>query len=210
VAKDREREFRLRPRKPAARNERAAWASAYKTIMHYARMTSRRQRRSAGQGSGRNRTRPYFQRCAIRVIYTKNATAGQWRAHGRYLVRESVTFDGGSRGIGIDGKGESVEVAERLESWQRAGDERLWKIIVSPEFGDRVDLRKLTGDLMSRMEKDLGTPLQWVAVSHYNTEHPHVHVALRGAVLQLSICRYARVQREWLPGLRRPVRTLCR
>jgi hypothetical protein len=97
VAKDREREFRLRPRKPAARNERAAWASAYKTIMHYARMTSRRQRRSAGQGSGRNRTRPYFQRCAIRVIYTKNATAGQWRAHGRYLVRESVTFDGGSR-----------------------------------------------------------------------------------------------------------------
>ncbi len=207
MAKDREREFRLRPRKPAARNERAAWASAYKTIMHYARMTSRRQRRSAGQGSGRNRTRPYFQRCAIRVIYTKNATAGQWRAHGRYLVRESVTFDGGSRGIGIDGKGESVEVAERLESWQRAGDERLWKIIVSPEFGDRVDLRKLTGDLMSRMEKDLGTPLQWVAVPHYNTEHLHVHVALRGIGAE---GRPLRLDRDYIKqGIREIAEDLC-
>jgi hypothetical protein len=135
MAKDKEPDFRLRPRKPAARNERITWASAYKTIMHYARMTSR-SRRSAGQGSRRNRSRPYLQRCAIRVTDTKNATAGQWRAHGRYLVRESVTFDGGSRGAGIEGNGEVTQVAERLESWQRAGDERLWKIIVSPEFGD--------------------------------------------------------------------------
>jgi hypothetical protein len=30
------------------------------------------------------------------------------------------------------------------------------------------------------MERDLGTPLEWAAVAHYNTEHPHVHIALRG------------------------------
>ena len=30
------------------------------------------------------------------------------------------------------------------------------------------------------MEKDLGTKLEWVAVTHFNTEHPHVHIALRG------------------------------
>ncbi|HTU44810.1 MAG TPA: DUF3363 domain-containing protein [Bryobacteraceae bacterium] len=30
------------------------------------------------------------------------------------------------------------------------------------------------------MEADLDTPLEWVAVSHFNTDHPHVHVALRG------------------------------
>src|SRR5205823_780324 len=23
-------------------------------------------------------------------------------------------------------------------------------------------------------------PLEWVAVNHFNTEHPHVHIALRG------------------------------
>ncbi len=33
---------------------------------------------------------------------------------------------------------------------------------------------------MKAMEKDLGTELEWVAVAHHNTEHPHVHVALRG------------------------------
>jgi len=38
MAKDDEREFRLRPQKPPARSERAAWASAYKILMHHARM----------------------------------------------------------------------------------------------------------------------------------------------------------------------------
>jgi hypothetical protein len=30
------------------------------------------------------------------------------------------------------------------------------------------------------MEKELGTKLEWVAVTHFNTEHPHIHIALRG------------------------------
>jgi hypothetical protein len=33
---------------------------------------------------------------------------------------------------------------------------------------------------MNRMASDLHTSLDWVAVVHFNTEHPHVHVALRG------------------------------
>ena len=70
--------------------------------------------------------------------------------------------------------------AQVLEAWQSSGDPKLWKLIVSPEFGDRVDLKALTRDLITRMEKDLGTRLEWVAVTHFNTEHPHVHVALRG------------------------------
>jgi type IV secretory pathway VirD2 relaxase len=180
VAKDEEREFRLRPRKPPARNERAAWASAYKILMHHARMSGSRKSRSGGTGIGPKRTRPYNQRCAVRVMYAKNAVAGQWRAHGRYVARESATHEGDPKAVGFDGRGESIDIADRLESWQKAGDERLWKLIVSPEFGDRADLKRLTRDLVSRMEKDLGTPLEWVAVAHYNTEHPHVHMALRG------------------------------
>jgi type IV secretory pathway VirD2 relaxase len=50
-------------------------------------------------------------------------------------------------------------------------------MIVSPEFGERIDLNRLTRDLMGKMEKDLDTRLEWVAVPHFNTEHPHVHVA---------------------------------
>jgi type IV secretory pathway VirD2 relaxase len=116
----------------------------------------------------------------VRVIYAKNTVAGQWRAHGRYVARESATHEGDSKAVGFDGLAESIDIAGRLESWQKAGDERLWKLIVSPEFGDKADLKRLTRDLVSRMERDLGMPLEWVAVAHYNTEHPHVHMALRG------------------------------
>ena len=56
----------------------------------------------------------------------------------------------------------------------------MWKLIVSPEFGDRVDLSRLTRDLIGNMEKDLGTRLEWVAVEHHNTEYPHVHLVVRG------------------------------
>jgi type IV secretory pathway VirD2 relaxase len=179
VPRDDERKFRLRPPKPPARSERAAWASAYKILMHHARMSRRQMCRAFGTGGGPKR-RPYNQRCAVRIMYAKNATAGQWRAHGRYIARESATREGDPKAVGFDNRGESIDIAERLEGWQRAGDDRLWKLILSPEFGDRADLRRLTRDLVSRMERDLGTPLEWVAVAHYNTEHPHVHFALRG------------------------------
>jgi hypothetical protein len=42
--KDGEREFRLRPAKPAARGERRVYASAYRIIMHHARMRHHRVR----------------------------------------------------------------------------------------------------------------------------------------------------------------------
>src|SRR3546814_17525336 len=33
---------------------------------------------------------------------------------------------------------------------------------------------------MTRMEEDLGTNLDWVAVDHFNTGHPHTHIIVRG------------------------------
>jgi hypothetical protein len=42
------------------------------------------------------------------------------------------------------------------------------------------DLKPVTRRLMQQMEEDLGTKLDWVAVDHYNTGHPHSHVILRG------------------------------
>jgi type IV secretory pathway VirD2 relaxase len=112
------------------------------------------------------------------MTYSPNKITGQWRAHGRYIARESVR-----RGPAVSVFGNQVEgvaLAEVLDGWQKAGDPRLWKMIISPEFGERIDLNQLTRELMSRIENDLGTRLEWVAVPHFNTEHPHVHVALRG------------------------------
>jgi len=71
-------------------------------------------------------------------------------------------------------------VPRTLARWQAAGDPRLFKIIVSPEFGERIDMVTLVRSLMARMARDVETPLEWVAAVHTNTEHPHAHVALRG------------------------------
>ena len=35
-------------------------------------------------------------------------------------------------------------------------------------------------DVLRQMEEDLGTRLDWVAVDHFNTGHPHSHVIVRG------------------------------
>src|SRR5436190_2658669 len=106
--------------------------------------------------------------------------AGQWKAHGHYLARERATEKREKKAAGFSRSERSVDIAQRLDEWQKAGDERIFKIIVSPEFGDRIDLENHTRELMARMERDLQTELEWVAVIHYNTEHPHAHIALRG------------------------------
>lgn len=82
--------------------------------------------------------------------------------------------------MGFDRDSAGIDIPETLDAWQNAGDELMWKFIISPEFGDRIDAERLTRELMERMERDLGTRLEWVAVTHHNTDHKHVHVALRG------------------------------
>jgi type IV secretory pathway VirD2 relaxase len=173
---DEKDEFRLRPHRPPKRgkDESIAWATTLKTVFRYA-STSARTRRQSARSAARPR-KQFNQRCAIRITYAKNKIAGQWRAHGRYIARESAIRDCAA---GFNSNSAAVEPAQALNNWQKGGDARLWKLIVSPEFGDRVDLHHLTRELMRRMESDLGTGLEWVAVSHFNTEHPHTHVALR-------------------------------
>ena len=174
-----EREFRIRPRRPrtSRQGEAFAWSPAMKTVLRYARSTRRQQGRRSRRGSGGGR-RVFSQRCAVRMMYSPIRITGQWRAHGRYIARESVRL---GRLVGAYGnQGEGVAPADVLDRWQRAGDPRLWKMIISPEFGERIDLDRLTRELMGRIEKDPGRRLEWVATTHFNTEHPHVHVALRG------------------------------
>ena len=40
--------------------------------------------------------------------------------------------------------------------------------------------KTFTRELMLDVEKDLGTKLDWLAVDHWNTDNPHVHVLIRG------------------------------
>jgi type IV secretory pathway VirD2 relaxase len=203
---DDEREFRLRPPKPrVTRNEGAAWSNGFRLIMHYAR--SSRKTGNRGPGGKGKAARPYFQRCAVRVTYLKNKIRGQWKAHGRYLARESATFEDHAKAVGFSKGNEVVDIAGQLANWQAAGDLQFWKLIVSPEFGDRIDLSRLTRDLVRQMEKDLGAELQWVAVEHHNTEHPHVHVVIRGVT---DTGETLRLNREYVKqGIRGIAADLC-
>ena len=112
------------------------------------------------------------------MTYSPNRVTGHWRAHGKYIARQSASLQ--SRKAGFSAETTGVDIPSRLLEWKTGGDPRLWKLIISPEFGDRIDLQRLTRDVMGRVEADLHTPLEWVAMAHFNTEHPHVHVALRG------------------------------
>jgi type IV secretory pathway VirD2 relaxase len=80
-------------------------------------------------------------------------------------------------------------------------------MIISPEFGDRLDLTILTRELLARMERELKVELEWVAVAHFNTEHFHVHVALRGTAPDR---RAIRLSREYVKnGIRSLAEDLC-
>lgn len=177
-------EFQIRPprRQPRPADEARIWNGAFKRIVHFARMSRRRRRGSNGRsvaasGYGQHE---FKQRCAVRVTYTANRSRGQWRSHGHYLARESANPEQPTDGLGFGPSGEPIPLAAALNRWQTVGDPRMFKIIISPEFGDRLDLEKLTRELMAKMETDLGTKLEWVATIHENTQFPHVHVALRG------------------------------
>jgi type IV secretory pathway VirD2 relaxase len=151
-------------------------------MLRIVQMSKRGQKTSGTHsvgGSGREQ-RTFNQRVAVRLSYSANKNPGQWKAHGRYVARESATQGGRASEAGFNAAEQNLDIAAKLDRWQGAGDERLFKIIVSPEFGDRLNLHQYARELVHRMEYDLGVQFEWVAAVHYNTEHPHVHIALRG------------------------------
>lgn len=180
-----ERPSRLRPRRSKGNpnDDPRRYAGALGSVLRLVQMTKRRRKAHARSQSNSRRSsaaRLYSQRVSVRVTYTKNKNPGQWKAHGHYIARDSATREGHASQAGFDSTQTHLNIASILDTWQKAGDERVFKMIVSPEFGERLDLQDQTRQLLSRMEKDLGTPLEWVAAAHFNTEHPHVHIALRG------------------------------
>ena len=65
-------------------------------------------------------------------------------------------------------------------SSRRPGEVHQFRVIVSPEDTAELDLNVYVRRLMATVERDLGRRLEWAAVNHYNTEHPHAHVVIRG------------------------------
>ena len=123
---------------------------------------------------------PGSRRVIVKARYTRIAGGdlGAARAHLRYIQRDGVTREG-ERGQLYDATREDVDGGSFLD--RSTGDPHQFRFIVSAEDSGRLaDLKPFVRDLMVQMERDLDTKLDWVAVDHFNTGHPHTHVVIRG------------------------------
>jgi len=170
-----------RGRKLAAQVRRAAARKGY---------TARRKGGRSGTGArGRGRRAlagMKFRADARRVVVKARVVRhkGTWyRAaplarHISYLERDGVTRDGRNATM-FDARSDE---ADRDAFVERCEDDRHhFRFIVSPEDAADLDsLRTFTREVMADMAKDLETRLDWVAVDHWNTDNPHIHVLVRG------------------------------
>ena len=183
--------FRVRPGKPKQRGDTF--------IAQVLRQTSKaagvsgRGRKTTGKAPGSRLGRGHtaarftgqslsaFSRRAtvkVRLVYLQQASGRSTVQHLRYIEREGVDRQGGPG----HAYGPATDEADTAAFEERGrGDRHQFRFIVSPEDAEQLDdLRTYTRHLMQRMEADLGTRLDWVAVDHWNTDNPHTHVVLRG------------------------------
>lgn len=131
--------------------------------------------RFAGRSLGANARRVTIK---TRLVNLAKAGPRSTTAHLRYIEREGVDRQGG-RGRAYGPMTDDADLAAFEERGRE--DRHQFRFIVSPEDAEQLDdLRTYTRHLMNRMEADLGTQLDWVAVDHWNTDNPHTHVVLRG------------------------------
>ncbi|WP_368994586.1 DUF3363 domain-containing protein [Citrobacter freundii] len=200
----RDDDFRVRPSAPKSRGKgqgqsfvskvlkQAGKASGGKSSMrHSAASGGQGQRAGQRPGSrlGRGHTAarfagakltPMSRRVTIKTLLVnqRNASQQSLAKHLRYIERDGAGRDG------EPGRAYGPQTGEAdLDAFkERADDDRHhFRFIVSPEDGSELDdLRTYTRHLVNRMEGDLGTRLDWVAVDHWNTDNPHTHLIVRG------------------------------
>ncbi|WP_369404231.1 hypothetical protein [Sphingomonas soli] len=162
----------------------AAVRSAEKGAIRSRRFDGSRIGRGASMGrllSSRDRLAAFRSRRAVvktRLVRLGGKGLSAARAHLRYIQRDGVTREGepGQLYSAERDRADGKAFLERCD-----GDRHQFRFIVSAEDGSEYpDLKPYIRRLMTQMEADLGTRLDWVAVDHFNTAHPHTHIMLRG------------------------------
>jgi len=181
---------RFRPRPGAPKNRQQRFVSqVLKEVSKAGGRSSGRAGARPGSRLGRGHVAARFtgralppnaRRVAIkaRLVNLRQAAPRSVATHLRYIEREGV----GRSGEPGKAYGPTTDDADLTDFEERAADDRhQFRFIVSAENAEQLeDLRTYTRHLMSRMEADLGTTLDWVAVDHWNTDNPHTHIVLRG------------------------------
>jgi type IV secretory pathway VirD2 relaxase len=123
---------------------------------------------------------PGWRRVIVKARIARHGTSdlAAARTHQHYIMRDGVTRDGGPGQL-YDREHDVAEGGDFLD--RQKGDTYQFRLIVAPEDGGRMtDLKPFVRDLMRDMEEDLRTRLEWVAVDHFNTGHPHTHIVIAG------------------------------
>ncbi|HGM4255603.1 TPA: DUF3363 domain-containing protein [Pseudomonas aeruginosa] len=195
----RDDDFRVRPSAPKSRGKgqgqsfvskvlkQAGKASSGKSAVRRPGAAGTGQRPGSRLGRGHTAARfagakltPMSRRVTIKTLLVNHQRASpqSLAKHLRYVERD---------GAGRDGEpgrayGPQADEADLDAFKERCADDRHhFRFIVSPEDGAELDdLRTYTRHLVNRMEADLGTRLDWVAVDHWNTDNPHTHLIVRG------------------------------
>lgn len=136
------------------------------------------------------RVRSAPQRVTVKARIVRHArysgaggSAGALQNHLGYLGRGGVAEDG-SRGVLFDSDQDLSPEEVRAFRGRLTEDRHHFRFIVSPEAGAALDLKEYARELVTQMETDLGTRLQWLGVAHYDTDHPHLHLLVRGKEAQ--------------------------
>ena len=111
-----------------------------------------------------------------RVVKNTAYSAKAAALHLAYVERDGVEKDG-TKGMlyGSEGAVDRKAFAE-----PRAGEKHQFRLIVSPEEAQDLDLTDYVRRYVARIERDLGRKLEWAAVNHFDTGHPHAHIVVRG------------------------------
>ncbi|MGE3541358.1 MAG: hypothetical protein AB7N91_28485 [Candidatus Tectimicrobiota bacterium] len=126
----------------------------------------------------------WAQQVVVKVTVQRRGMSGHrsWQAglrqHLDYLQREGVEL-GGDAGQLYTRAQTGMETSGFLA--RSTTDPHQFRVIVSAAEAADLDLTRFTRSVMGQVEDDLGTRLDWVAVNHYDTDHPHTHVLVRGA-----------------------------
>lgn len=179
--------FRLRPGAPKQRGDAFINQVLRQTSKAGAKVTKAGSRPGARLGRGHVAARftgasltAGSRRVTIktRLVNLAKAGARSTSTHLRYIEREGVGRDG-EPGKAYDPMTDDADLSAFEERGRE--DRHQFRFIVSPEDAEQLDdLRTYTRHFMDRMEADLGTRLEWVAVDHWNTDNPHTHIVLRG------------------------------
>ena len=139
---------------------------------------------AAQNRSGRAFRPDVRQRVIVKALVSRHLGKGTTRlaalaAHVVYLGRQGAGVEG-ERAAFFDRETVSIDARAAVQDW--GGDRHHFRLIVSPENGERIrDLKDYVRDVMGRVGADLGQPgLTWVATCHYDTDQPHAHVLVRG------------------------------